>query len=439
MGLGQNKSDVAHLDTGADMMIYVTNGDAGAQSHDSKTILMMSTLAIQPLAPAYGTPVITYALRAYLKAGWTIYFIAGFKPDPIDDELVRHLRVSWFAVPWLRALGRLRKIGFFARTIWWMMAQVLFFIKGFRIISKHKVNLIYTWDVDAAPAGWLLSRVYPIPWVARYLGTFLWDQKKKRAWKLRSWQQVLAYKLPADMVIMTDDGTFGDRVLRSLGVDMKRVRFWMNGVDRESFTSLPDKIQARRELGINSKWVLLTLSRLHSWKRVDRAIQALPEILRVFPNTVLLVVGDGPERKRLERLAMDLGVAKHIRFEGAVPHRDVPKYLAAADVFLSFYDLSNVGNPLLEAMMAGKCIVTLNNGDTGRFIKNGENGVLLEYEDLPRLPEIIKELLANEDLRNRLGANARKFAEENFWSWQERIEVEIAEVNRLIELYKEGE
>jgi len=43
-----------------------------------------------------------------------------------------------------------------------------------------------------------------------------------------------------------------------------------------------------------------------------------------------------------------------------------------------------MGNPLLKTMTDGKCIVTLNNGDTGRFIQNGYNGVLLEYKDLPR-------------------------------------------------------
>jgi len=88
-------------------------------------------------------------------------------------------------------------------------------------------------------------------------------------------------------------------------------------------------------------------------------------------------------------------------------------------------------------MMAGKCIVTLNNGDTGRFIRNGENGILLEYKDLPKLPKVIKKLLANEDLRNRLGANARKFAEEHFWSWQERMDAEIQEVSALVERKKE--
>ena len=48
-----------------------------------------------------------------------------------------------------------------------------------------------------------------------------------------------------------------------------------------------------------------------------------------------------------------------------------------------------MGNPLLEAMMAGKCIVTLNNGDTSQFIKNNENGILLEYDQLSKLPEVI--------------------------------------------------
>jgi len=83
--------------------------------------------------------------------------------------------------------------------------------------------------------------------------------------------------------------------------------------------------------------------------------------------------------------------------------------------------------------MAGKYIITLNNGDTGKFVKNWENGVLLDYEDLPKLPEVIKRLLADEKLRERLGANARKFAEENFWSWEERMEAEIQAVEELLE------
>jgi len=417
----------------------IVNGKVYQLAHGSKAVLMMLTHIIQPFAPVYGTSVVTYTLRAYLKAGWTFYIVAGFKPKPVDNELVKQLHISWFGgslLDTLRILGeRVRKIGFFFRAVWWVIAQALFFINGFCIISQRKVDLIYTWGEFASPAAWALSKLFGIPWVARYLGTYvpICDQKKKVLWRIRFWQEILAYKLPADLIIMTNDGTQGDRVLQHMGVKMEKVRFWLNGVNWESFHFMPQSQEAKALLNLGDKYVLLCLSRLHRWKRVDRALQALPSVLKSFSNVVLVIVGDGPERKRLEQLALELGCREHVRFEGAIPHSEVPKYLAAADIFLSLYDLSNVVNPLFEAMMAGKCIVTLNNGDTRRFIRNGENGVLLECEDLHKLPEVIKELLANEELRNRLGTNARRFAEENFWSWEERLDVEIAEVSRLVE------
>lgn len=143
-------------------------------------------------------------------------------------------------------------------------------------------------------------------------------------------------------------------------------------------------------------------------------------------------MGGGPERECLDYLAHEMEVAPYVRFEGAVLHDQVTKYLDVVNIFLSFYNLSNVGNPLLEAMMAGKCIITLNNGDTGYFIQNGYNGVLLKYKDLPKLLQVIRELLKDEKRRNYLGVNARKFAEGHFWSWEERIKAEIKEVASLI-------
>ena len=190
---------------------------------------------------------------------------------------------------------------------------------------------------------------------------------------------------------------------------------------------------AKIDLKIEAKYVLLNLSRLVFWKCVDWSINALSKLVSDFPGIQLIIVGDGSERKRLEQLTNKLSLKQYVRFEGAVEHNKVSRYLATTDVFLSSYDLSNVGNPLLEAMMAGKCIVTLNNGDTGRFIQNGYNGVLLEYKDLPKLPQVIKELLEDEERRNYLGVNARKFAEEHFWSWEERIKAEIKEVTSLVE------
>lgn len=413
-------------------------GVMDCKTHRSKTVLMMTTHVIQPLAPVYGTPVVAYTLRKYLTAGWTIYFLVAFKPKLVDNELGGKIRIWWFGGPLLtvlRTVGeKVPKLGFFARAMWWMIVQIFFLVSGFRIINQQKIDLIYAWGEVASPAAWVLSRLFRIPWIARYLGTPV--QMNKMLWKLRFWQEILAYKLPADLIIMTNDGTQGDRVLRQLGIDMQKVCFWLNGVEWESFRSMPQSWEAKALLNLRDKYVLLCISRLHRWKRVDRVLQALPSVLDSFQNVVLVIVGDGPERRRLEQLALKFRLQEHVRFEGAVPHFEIVKYLAAADIFLSFYDLSNVGNPLLEAMMAGKCIVTLNNGDTGQFIRNGENGILLEYEDLPKLAEVIKYLLKDEGLRKYLGTNARKFAEENFWSWEKRLDAEIMEVTRLVEQKK---
>jgi len=399
-----------------------------------KCVLIISALDYWSMGEGKGGPALYKTLTGYAERGWKVYFITGNRPQDVSDNLHKNIHVIRFDAPWLKRLIQIKKIGFFAKILWWVYFQVMAFIKARKLRTKEKFDVIYGYEIDGVPVAKLLSTLWRVPVVARFQGTSLGvDWMKRKLWRLRAWDHVVGLRIPVDLVIMTNDGTQGDRVLKSLGVNMERVRFWINGVDWELFKSLPEKAEARNYLQVNVQNVLLTVSRLVRWKRVDRALQALPEIVCSFPDTILLIVGDGPERQRLERLAKDLGVQNHVRFEGAVPHQEIPKYLAAADIFLSFYDWSNVGNPLLEAMMAGKCIVTLNNGDTGRFIRNGGNGILLEYEDLPKLPEVIKDLLANEDLRNRLGANARKFAEEHFWSWEERMEAEIAEVSRLIE------
>lgn len=406
------------------------------QNDKPKSVLIISALDYWSMGEGKGGPALYKTLIGYAERGWKVYFITGNRAQGTPDNLHENIQVIRFDVPWLKRLIQIKKIGFFAKILWWVYFQIRAFIEAQRLQSKEKMDVVYGYEIYGVPVAKLLSKLWGVPVVARFQGSIVrlvW--MKKPFWKLRAWEYVLAYKVSStsDLVIMTNDGSQGDQLLAQMGVPNEKVRFWINGLDIQHFQCLPTVDQARELLGISHQYVLLSVSRLMRLKRVDRAIYALPQVVKEYPNTVLVIVGDGPEWERLERLARDLGVREHVRFEGAVPHKEVPKYLAAADIFLSFYDWSNVGNPLLEAMMAGKCIITLNNGNTGQFIKNGENGILLEYEDLPKLPEVIKELLANEDLRSRLGASARKFAEEHFWSWQERIEAEIAEVCQLIE------
>lgn len=401
-----------------------------------KTILSISALDFWSMGKGKGGPALWQTLTGYAERGWEVFFITGNRAQGTFPDLPDNIHVIRFDVPWLKHLIQIKKLGFFFKVVWWLWFQWMSFIKAQQLHAKHEFDVVYGYEIYGMPVAKVLSKLWHIPVVSRFQGSILrlvW--MRKPFWILRAWEHVVAYKLAAlsDLVIMTNDGSQGDRLLAQMGVRESKTRFLLNGLNKERFSALLQKDQAKQELQIRHKNVLLCVSRLMPLKKVDRNIKALPGTIEDCPDTILIIVGDGPERSRLEELARELGVAQHVRFEGAVDHADVPKYLAAADIFLSFYDWSNVGNPLLEAMMAGKCIVTLNNGDTGRFVNNGHNGVLLEYEDLSRLPQVTKRLLADEERRRQLGINAHKFAEEHFWSWEERIDAEIKEVASLIE------
>ena len=115
-----------------------------------------------------------------------------------------------------------------------------------------------------------------------------------------------------------------------------------------------------------------------------------------------------------------------------MPQADVLRYLWAADVFLSLNDLSNVGNPLLEAMACGKPIVTIDNGATSDLIRDGDTGLLLPSGEPQRVAEAVLRLARDRTLRRRLAKGARAYATANFWTWEQRLAAELEEVERLV-------
>jgi glycosyltransferase involved in cell wall biosynthesis len=235
---------------------------------------------------------------------------------------------------------------------------------------------------------------------------------------------------------MTNDGTRGDEVLARLNPHSQgRVRFWRNGLDLERLTPAASRQRAaaRSALAIPAdRFVMMTACVLLPWKRVDRAVRALPHVLADLPEALLIILGDGEEKANLERLARELDLSDAVRFEGAVPQEEVHRYLWAADVFLSLNDLSNVGNPLLEAMACAKPIVTIDNGATGELIRDGETGLLLPSGEPESVARAVLRLAKDARLRRQVGRGARHFATAEFWTWEERLNAELEAVERLV-------
>lgn len=418
---------------------------------------MICALDVWSLDQGRGAPTLHRTLAAYGEAGHRVTFVGpdiganhfyarGLRPRPEQRPLIPNVRYETFHLPGLKdlpvsvpsALERVEQKARFAALFPALAAR-----RAASVLEREPHDVLYAYEVHGALAARLLQRRFRLPTVARFQGTVMRPALDDPFLRARRYEEVLALRIPAELYIMTDDGTQGDEVLARLNPRSRgRVRFWRNGLamDRLRPPQGKERAEARASLGFGEgAFVMLTASRLAAWKRVDRAIRALPAVRAWVPEAVLLVVGDGEERPALEALAARLGVSGAVRFEGAVQQEEVIRYMWAADLLLALADLSNVGNPLLEAMATGMCILTVDAGDTRDVIRDGETGRLLDSPQRSgvaepferRLADAIVALAGDAALRGRLGRAARAFAEEHFWTWEDRMAAEIAEVERL--------
>lgn len=418
---------------------------------------MICALDVWSLDQGRGAPTLHRTLEAYGSAGHRVtlvgpdiganhFYAPGLRPRPEQRPDIPNVRFETFHMPSLKDLP------FSIPSIFDRVEQKARFATLFPILAARRAmaclerevyDVLYAYEVHGALAARLVQRRFRLPTVARFQGTIMRPALDDPFLRARRYEEVLALRIPADLYIMTDDGTQGDEVLARLNPRSKgKVRFWRNGIDMERLRppSAEERRAARAALGLpDGAFVMLTASRLAAWKRVDRAVRALPAVRAWVRDAMLLIVGDGEERTALEALADRLAVRDAVRFEGAVRQEDVAKYMWAADLFLALADLSNVGNPLLEAMATGMCVLTVDAGDTRELVRDGETGGLLDSPQRSgvaepferRLADAIVALAGDAALRQRLGAGARRFAEMHFWTWEQRLAAEIAEVERI--------
>lgn len=150
---------------------------------------------------------------------------------------------------------------------------------------------------------------------------------------------------------------------------------------------------------------MLCVGRLAEQKGLDVMLQALPAVRSALGPTTLRILGEGPERGRLERLAAELGVASDVRFEGLVS--DVRPYLSAAEVFVFPSRYEGHPHALLEAMAAGVPVVGTAVQGTIEVIRDGVEGLLVPPDDAGALARALVAVLQDEPLAARLAAGAR--------------------------------
>ena len=216
-------------------------------------------------------------------------------------------------------------------------------------------------------------------------------------------------------------------------IDKEKVTVIPPGINLQKFTTSKKDINLLKEFNIpkNSK-ILLTACRLSFEKNIDTLIKAFNKISK--ENVFLIIVGKGDQKWYLETLVKKLGLTKNVIFTGE--RKDIERFYSIADLFVLPSIYEGFGLVYLEAMASGvpcigskpdypKIIVGSN-----EVIDDGISGYLVNPYSINSLVEKIQRVLSDDNLKNKLGRNAREVCEKKY-KWENTAETLIKESEKI--------
>ncbi|HEU4928595.1 MAG TPA: glycosyltransferase family 4 protein, partial [Candidatus Krumholzibacteria bacterium] len=368
-------------------------------------------------------------IEGFSRAGYEIHFLRPQPRHPQDDARVRtHYYPNFFAAT--RSLPTCLR-----RPLWPFLFQLIVVPRTLRLARELHPGVVIGHSHYSTAATHQCRAKLGIPSAVKLFGVMdlvhtEWPAAK---YVFKNLEQLSALRYAQDAWIVLDDGTRGGEILRGRGLPADRIHFLPNGLDLEWADAHVDRAAARESFQLPSNApVVLFLSRLVRSKRpLDFVHAAARVVAGADTGAVFVFAGDGPMRDACQRAAAGAGLAGRFRFLGTVPHHDIPRLMAASDLFVSTSELTNRALPTCEAMLCGVPVVVYDAGDTRTVVRDGETGVVVTDGDVVALADSIARLLGNQAERRRLADNARSLARKTFTSWDQRIGMEMEIIEGL--------
>ena len=260
--------------------------------------------------------------------------------------------------------------------------------------------------IETALVNVLLRR----PAIAKIVGDIAWERARDKGWISEEFEEFQQRRYGRRIELrrglrnwavrqmrgVITPSAYLKRVVIGWGIQAARVRVIYNAFEPTAgdATSITLPLKTRHRL--------ITICRLTAWKGVDGLIEAISTI----PDIGLVVVGDGPERSRLESLAQQVGVLDRVYFAGQVPKSQVNAYLRMCDLFVLNSRYEGLPHVILEAMAAGLPVIAAEAGGTSEVVQDGVNGRLVPALRANELRLAIQRILNDAELRSRFQHNA---------------------------------
>lgn len=281
------------------------------------------------------------------------------------------------------------------------------FSKVLETVKKHKIDLIHAqWAFPSGFVAVLTEKVLKIPFLVTTQGAEFFISKPTFI------KKIIRYVLQKAECVMPVSYHMYKRAI-VYGADKNSLFVIPNAVDTKTFSKSNNN--GRSELGIDpDNYVILTVRRLVHEKKVDVLIQAFAKFAESKSKVNLVIIGDGPERKKLENLARKLDVADKAIFIGWIDNKNLPKYYNISDVYVLSTVQEGLSLSLLEAMSCGLPVICTNIVGNPEVVSDGKNGFLVPPNDPNAICERLGYLYDNPNLATEMGKKAAKFINQNY-------------------------
>lgn len=285
-----------------------------------------------------------------------------------------------------------------------------------QFIKKNKIQIVQTFFQDALFVAWLTSFfVKPTPVLLssrRDIGLGIHNLP----WYHRLYDLILPLVNKRFAGIIANSNKIKKYMARHERVPVDKIIVIPNGIDLPFKKSLPPPVFS---IGEKCVWIVITAS-LSPVKRHDLFLKALAEIKQRDKtiNFRAILLGDGPQRKKIERLTEDLDLVNYIHFEGAV--KNVAAYLQHSDIGVLCSDREGLSNAIIEYMAHGLPVVATAVGGNVELV-DATNGFYVPPGDHRALANALLKLLKNKELRKSLGEKSLQKVKAAY-SWKKTME-----------------
>ena len=307
----------------------------------------------------------------------------------------------------------------YLRMICYFISGVLFTVYA---LLKHRCRFIHVhWAIPTGLIGTLVGFLLKRPLIVTIHGSDL-----RMAMTTSSWMRRLFLFVCQQAIHLTCVSQVQKEEMVKLGIDEWKISVFPMGIDE---TILENGKQREKEKG-GRPLTILSNRNLQPIYNLPLLIRAIPLILKEEPHTNVLIAGEGPDRKRLEKEANDLRVTSSIQFLGRVPHEKMVDLLAHVDVYVSTSLFDGTSVSLLEAMGAGAFPVVTDIPANREWIVHGENGFLVPPHEEKLLANRVIDALRSRSLIEKSRAkNLTLVGEKAVWP------VSIKKVKEVYEEY----